>query len=207
MNYRDATERTATESECASDIPVRLYECRATIAGLWIAALLLLAPTVDAQDRTAEYKLKVAYLYNFCTYVKWPENASFEANDSPIVIGVLGKDPFGSALDELAARKTVGSHPIVIKRFVQLNDVQSCHLLFVASTNDAEVRKKIQVQLADSPTLLVGENPGYAAQGADVNFFVDADGTIGFEMNAQAIAAKQLMVNARLAKIATIVNP
>src|SRR3990172_10053935 len=68
---------------------------------LALAAWLTASGTVGAgQDSgtPSEYQVKAAILFNFAKFVEWPD-AAFPDPATPIIIGVLGEDPFGSALD------------------------------------------------------------------------------------------------------------
>ncbi len=56
---------------------------------------------------------------------------SFESNDEPFIIGVLGKDPFGSFLDETVAGENVKGHPMEVKRYKDIDDLGNCHILFI----------------------------------------------------------------------------
>jgi len=67
---------------------------------------LAYAQTGDAPD-SSEYLIKAGFIYNFAKFVEWP-SAAFAQPDSPIVIGVLGTDPFGSVLDRLVQDKKSG---------------------------------------------------------------------------------------------------
>lgn len=80
-----------------------------------------------AQEVTAskEYQFKAALLYNFTVFTEWPVLPS-EAFD----FCVLGKDPFGTWLDNIA-RKTVQGKAIHIRRIGATEDIKACHLLFV----------------------------------------------------------------------------
>jgi len=62
-----------------------------------------------ATDDPSEYEVKAAFLTHFVRYTTWPDDA-FEKPDSPIVLLVVGDDPFGSVLDkqmEKVARSSV----------------------------------------------------------------------------------------------------
>ena len=48
-----------------------------------------------AAEVTREYQIKAAFLYNFAQFTQWPTNA-FAGPDKPLVIGILGADPFAS---------------------------------------------------------------------------------------------------------------
>ena len=87
-------------------------------------------PTRAALTSRQEYRLKAAFLYNFAKFIDWPSD-SFPAGASPIVLCVLGSDPFGTALDETLQGKTVRGRSLVIRRFREVEDVRACHILFV----------------------------------------------------------------------------
>ena len=151
-----------------------------------------------------EYAIKAAYLYNFGNYVEWPVEA-FPTNDTPLVIGVLGRDPFGEILNEIARTKKVGGRPIVAKRFASLAAYTPCHILFVPSSTDPEEQAAAIRQAHGSPVLLVGENPGFAEQGGTVDFFIE-ENKVRFEINADVAKRQQLKISSKLLGLARIVG-
>src|ERR1700736_3068141 len=68
----------------------------------------------DGSD-SSEYLIKAGFIYNFAKFVEWPSTA-FAEPDSPIVIGVLGTDPFGDIIDRIVEDKKIGSRGFVVKR-------------------------------------------------------------------------------------------
>ncbi len=158
-----------------------------------------------AMGQVTEYDIKRAYLYNFTRYFSWPDEAFANAK-APFVIGVLGNDPFGDRLDEVARTKTFQGRRIEIKRFPSLKDYKPCQLLFIPRTVARETAMKAVTQTQGKPVLLVGETPGFATSGGTVNFYPDPNGTIGFEINVDATRSHGLGVDARLLKLAKIVR-
>ena len=71
-----------------------------------------------------EHTVKAVFLYGFGRYVEWPKTA-FATPTSPFVIGILGEDMFGGALDEIAKKKTIQGRTIVIKRFATVEDFKN----------------------------------------------------------------------------------
>ncbi|MGH7971944.1 MAG: YfiR family protein, partial [Limisphaerales bacterium] len=63
-----------------------------------------------------EYQIKAVLLFNLTRFVDWPDSA-FTAPDAPLVIGIVGRDPFGEALDEAVRGEEVNGHKIIIQRF------------------------------------------------------------------------------------------
>ncbi len=160
---------------------------------------------VNAEPISREYKLKVAYLYNFGRYMQWPKSA-FEDANAPFVIGILGEDPFGQSIDALAAKKKIHGRKIVIKRFSSVDQYSTCQMLFVARSSTFGTRQEILQKTVNDPLLLVGETEGFALDGASAVFFNDANGTVGFRINVDTLARKTIVADAKLLKLATIVQ-
>src|ERR1043165_9134092 len=103
-----------------------------------LAALLLMLAATPAPLRSAEpsapsyeYQVKAAFLFNFAQFAEWPARAFADAK-APLVIGILGDDPFGSYLDELVRDEKVGERSFLIRRYRDIREVQGCHILFVS---------------------------------------------------------------------------
>src|SRR5665811_471941 len=79
-----------------------------------------------------EYQVKAFFLYNFARYVEWPSEA-FKAANAPIVICILGENPFGGALEQAVAGKVLGARPFVVRQISDIPSASSCHILFVNS--------------------------------------------------------------------------
>ena len=75
----------------------RLRLCGARLAGA-LACLLICAALNGQNAKPTDYEVKAAYLYNFGKFVEWPENSA-NGKGEFFEICVLGRDPFGAALD------------------------------------------------------------------------------------------------------------
>ncbi len=175
---------------------------------LLLASAIGLVPPASAQQpiATREYKVKIAYIYNFTRYIQWPDHAFTNAN-SPFVIAVFGNDPFGPSLDVLQQRKKASGRPISVQRYSALENVQQAHVMFVSiGTPDADVAELLHGAMGGEPQLIVCETPGHGVAGAPINFFHDQDGTIGFELNVDAISRRGLTVDAKLLSVARVIR-
>jgi hypothetical protein len=107
-----------------------------------IAILLaLLTEPLQAATPVAppnEYALKSVFLYNFCHFIDWPES-SFSSPNEPLIIGIVGEDPFGSSLKDAVEGETYHNRPIVIEHYRSPKDIKHCHLLFVGRSESAHV--------------------------------------------------------------------
>src|SRR5260370_3942785 len=137
--------------------------------GILIAILgmtLNVTSTADAQAGDAdssEYLIKAGFIYNFAKFVEWP-SAAFPQVDSPIVIGVLGIDPFGSVLDRIVEHKKIGPRGFVVKRYKwgkDLKDLKDCKILFVSASQKAHI-DDILKSLTGQPILTLANTPAFA---------------------------------------------
>lgn len=171
-----------------------------------VLAGVLLARGAAAQDppeALPEYVLKAGFLFNFAKYVEWPADA-FENPESPIVIGISGKDPFGADLEKALQNKTVRNRAFRVVRFAEPADIRRCHMLFVPRTERERV-PEILTQAARWSTLTVGEEAGFARSGGATSILIENEKP-RIEVNPDAAEKVGLTINAKLLKAATIVR-
>jgi len=189
-------------------MPIRLPNRRSvvTTAVAALAAFVVAsAAPVAAQGQAAqEYELKAAFLYNFTKFVEWPPEA-FSDDTAPIVIAVLGADPFGSTLDEIVAGKHAGGRPLIIRRFERSSELTGCHVVFVSSRTADDLSSQVR-----TPTrrhmLTVGEAEGFAETGGLIQF-VTEERRVRFRINPTAANKAGLKISSRLLNLAEVVGP
>jgi hypothetical protein len=169
-----------------------------------IASTPLSAQDDDQAAANREYAIKAAYLYQFGRYVQWPADA-YPSEITPLVIGVLGTDPFGGVLDEIARTKQIDRRPIVVRHFASMKEYTPCNILFVTASAGAEETAAAIKKTRHDPVLLVGEEPGFAEQGGMINFFLD-ENRIRFEINAEIARQHQLKISSKLLHLAKLVG-
>lgn len=167
-----------------------------------VVALVMSAPGGRAAEMpiVGEYDIKAAFLVNFAKLVEWPEHGA-DVGGTPIVIGVMGADPFGPRLDAVVNRRRVDGRPIVVRRLDSLDGAAPCHILFVGAVNAAELAV-ILARATARGVLTVGDGPGFTARGGAIEFFVE-DQKIRFAINLEATSAAGLKVSSHLAQLAT----
>lgn len=132
-------------------------------------------------------QVEAVFLFYFSQFVDWPPRA-FADEHSPIVIGVLGDDPFDGALDQAVAGEQVNGRPIVVRRLRTVEDATACHILYI-SPSDAEQLPQILGALKGRSVLTV----------SDLNRFTQTGGMIGFVLIDQHV---RLRINAAAAQSA-----
>jgi hypothetical protein len=150
-----------------------------------------------------EYQLKAAFLYNFAKFTEWPETA-FKENNSPLILGVLGEDPFGEAIEPIKG-KIVKSRKLEVKRFKSLMDLQPCHILFI-SASEKERLAEILTKIEGSAVLTVGDLDQFIDAGGVIRFTI-LEEKVGFEINAEAIKTAEFKLSSQLLKFSKLVSP
>lgn len=178
---------------------------RVTIAALLLALWPVVTPAATARSAHAqEYDLKAAFLFNFAQFVEWPADA-FAGAASPITIGILGEDPFGTSLDEIVANETVHDRKLQVRRFRSVDEIDACHILFITAGESKRI-EHIASRLGSRSILTVG----------DADDFTSRDGVIGFKtaksrlrirINMDAARAARLSISSKLLRQAEIVRP
>ncbi len=170
-----------------------------------LVACLLLALDASAQAPIAEYEAKAEFLERFTRFIEWPAEALPEDPAAPFVLGVLGRDPFGRYLDQMAASRRIKGRPVQVRRWDSLDEVRGCHLLFIASSEKRDLAR-IVARLGARPVLTVADTPGFADSGVLINL-VSEDERIGFEINEAAVRRSGLSFSSKLLRMARRVGP
>ncbi len=162
-----------------------------------------MAPPSFSATVSKEHQVKAAFVFNFTKFVEWPPHR-FSSSEAPIVIAVLGRDPFGDELENLARDHRVGGRRIAVQRFSSATEAKSAgavfHVLFVAAGEEAQFAA-LEEFLPRTGTLTVGESDRFAALGGMMNFVI-VEGRVRFEINRAAVAASGLKLRAQLQKLA-----
>jgi uncharacterized protein DUF4154 len=167
---------------------------------------LLLAATAPAASQPTiptEYQVKAAFLYNFGRFVTWPARA-FADSTAPLLVGILGEDPFGTEIDAMLRGKTLEGRPVQVQRFQELRDLGPCHILFTARSDPAFLQQ-LFATLRGRPVLTVGESTDFTSRGGVIRFYLE-ENRVRFEINVRASQRAELWISSKLLKLARIVG-
>lgn len=166
---------------------------------LW-SSLALAAQTTISK----EYQIKAIFLFNFAQFVDWPANAFSEA-ETPLTIGILGDDPFGTFLDETVQGEKVNGHPLIVQHYQRVEDIKTCHILFI-SQSETKHLKRILNGLKDRNLLTVSDTDNFTKYGGIIQFVTEQN-KIHFQINLEAAKEAELTISSKLLRLAKIVGP
>jgi YfiR/HmsC-like len=164
---------------------------------------LCFAPVRGDPTTPSEYEVKAAFIYNFAKYVSWPE-ASTSEKKKPFVIGVIGKDPFGQALDAAMRGRSVEGRAVFVERYGKVEEVADCDILFISSSEKNNLHRILEA-LHKAPVLTVGDMDQFAERGGMINLTTE-EKRVRFEINVEAAERAGLKPGSQLLRLARIVG-
>lgn len=178
----------------------------------------------------AEYQLKSAFIYNFMKFVEWPDpniaqpNATAELQTEPLVVGIVGQDPFGEALDAIAEKK-IKNRPIHVVRiegieeFLKKNTgaggmdsyrkargqaLQRCQVLFISRSEKNRTSELLSI-LGDQSILTISDNENFLQAGGMISLVMEGN-KIRFDIHLGATEKKKLKISSQLLNLARYVE-
>lgn len=172
---------------------------------LCLAFLLFLAAAHSSfAQATKEYQLKAVLLFRLAQFVEWPTNR-FASAESPVVIGVLGKNPFGDALRAAVEGETAHGRRIEIIQLPNPSAASSCHIVFISPSEEPRVREILQT-LSGQAVLTVSDIDNFARAHGGMVRFVTLENKINIRIHLDRTKAAGLAINSRLLRMAEIVR-
>jgi len=173
--------------------------------GWIIPCLCLLGAKVQAQPTALrEYDVKAAFLYNVAKYTDWPPEA-FSVPSGPIIIGVLGEDPFGEVLDRITHERVINGHPIVVLRARGIAELRNAHLVFISPSESPHVAQDCAA-IEKFHVLTIGDT-AQSAPFTAVNFGFEND-KIVFSVDLNRAAQAGVNLSSKLLRLAkSVVRP
>jgi hypothetical protein len=146
--------------------------------------------------------LLVSQLLHFAQLVEWPDRVL--PAGAPIVIGIVGEDPFGHTIDEMTACMRANGHPFAVRR-LQWNDVlTNCQVVYI-SNSEIEHVDAILAATRGSSVLTVACVDRFAARGGMIEV-LPVQGGFDFDVNPAAAAEAHLEMSSKLLQLARSVR-
>ncbi len=177
--------------------------CMPALAGCLLAASLCFADgAASTPDRPSEYDVRAAYLLNFGKFMRL--NGEAQTPDGSFHICILGHDPIGAVIDQLAAGDTIDRRPIHIQRIGDPTQGLGCQVLYIGPSETGRLREDLAI-LEGSDILTVGDAPDFLQMGGMVQFILDSD-HVRFKVNLNAVNRTHIVLSSELLRVAAAVE-
>jgi hypothetical protein len=172
-----------------------------SVATATVLLALLTAPLRAGPMLPDEYALKSVFLYNFCHFIEWPDSA-FNSPNEPLIIGIVGEDPFGSLLRETVEGETYHGRRIQIEHYRGPRDIRHCHLLFVSRSENSRLDAILEA-VGSKSVVTVGETEDFVERNGMIALVADRK-RVRLRINTTALRAASLNVSSKLLNVADL---
>ena len=168
-----------------------------------------------------EYRVKATFIYQFINFIDgWKfeqeKGEEKENQEKTILLGVIGKDPFGDAFKPLMD-KTVKDRKIEVRRFdgfsklksqdkdvtvhPEINQIKKCDLLFVCSSERQYINEILE-PIRNERILTIADTKGFLEKGGIINFVIEKS-KVRFEINVVGAKRAKMTIRSKLLRLAT----
>lgn len=145
-------------------------------------------------DTVPDYQIKGDFIYNFATFIDWPESLG-----KSIVMCVAVPQQamkYFSILDG----KPVGDKQLVVRHLSPDDSAEDCRILYVADSESDDLEDWLS-EIQDENVLTVAESDTWLSKGVIVVMQVQ-DGRVVFDVNMDAARGEEIRINSRLLRLA-----
>ncbi len=160
--------------------------------------LSLTMPLQAGTSISSSAEIEAAFLVQFSKYICWPEHC-FTSSTAPIIIGILGRDPFGTKIDRISRSFDANGRGIEVRRLADPEEAKTCHILFISDANSTTMENIADI-LTGRPVLLVSHSEGFLERGGMINF-VTLGRKIRFDINLINSRNSNIKISSKLLNI------
>ncbi len=182
--------------------PAVTGQLKRLVQGLLLVLLTCQVSMSQAEGRpVSEYNIKAAFLYNFSSFISWPEKAPQQ--DGEFQLCVLGNDPFGEALETLSG-KSVHGLSMKIRRLGAGAKTDTCQLVYISESETKHLARLLS-KVRARPVLTVSDIDNFVKHGGIIRFKL-VDNKVRFVINVDAAERAGLKISSKLLSLAIIVK-
>lgn len=149
-----------------------------------------------------EYRVKALMIAKIGSHIEWPEKMGMNDKSCPFIIGVIGKNPFGSLLESSYSFgwEKLKDKKVEIKYISKPAEIANFHILFISSSMTGRLPEILAIT-GRKPILTIGDTNGFAEKGVHINI-CKLEGKIHFEINASTLKKSDITINPHLLRLA-----
>ncbi len=170
----------------------------------WRAAALLACATVPWLPRASgqamnEAMLKIQFMHYVAQYSAWPSDV-LPATEKRFVIGVLGENTFGEALEDYFRGKTVKKRAFFIRFYKSVEEIKDkdCQMLFISSSEKSDFGP-ILSELEGKSILTISDSDGFIQKNGMIFMYItvksEISGGYGWDINPLALKKANLQID------------
>ncbi|MCD6034559.1 MAG: hypothetical protein K0R63_300 [Rickettsiales bacterium] len=163
--------------------------------------MLLLIPSNGFSQEFSENEVKAVFFYKIAKFIRWETQGKLVLCS----MGESNKDPtttVGKYLEDLAKGN---QEKYRVLRNVSVNDVKSCHMLFLANGAKANLEDILAVSQQRS-IVTVSDIEGFLRRGGMFQFSIKSGNKVSVELNYTNARASNININSALLEMIKVVE-
>ena len=132
-----------------------------------IVSLFLLSTNwnLHAQDNIEEYDVKKIMIFKITSFIEWPENSNINNLQKPVVISIIGDNPFKGKLKKLATNQhKIKNKRVIVRNIQSIDEINGSDILFISSSERYDISKIIKYT-HNKAILTIGDAKGFTEKG------------------------------------------
>ena len=179
----------------------KIYTHKILSTSSWFVLMMIFWSPVNAQDK--EYLMKAGFIERFTQFVDWPVDSSCTDTTAPFRVTVLGKNPFGTYLEDYFSGKIIDSRQVEVHYVDSFAKISGTQMLFITKENQRDLDTILRVVNGCS-ILTISDCEGCAQAGVAINFIIVQD-KVRFEINLTALEKTDIILSSQILKVAALV--
>lgn len=182
-------------------LPLNRRLVRTAGIGIFTILLLLLLqmPARAARQSSPEDLIRAAMVFNFCKFVKWPQ----QSPQNDLVLGVLTVNDRMADFSSIDG-KCIKNRILEVRQLHNPADLENCDLVYMADQTGTDLATILQAT-AENNILTISEKEDFCRQGGIIQL-VSRRGKMRFFINREAASQADLELSSQLLKMARIVE-
>ncbi|SFG64651.1 YfiR family protein [Neptunomonas qingdaonensis] len=171
---------------------------RVIIKPILLGGCLLFGSVALAEDNAVD-NIKTVYIYNFLSFIQWPEHKSLSAEYR---LCALADQALVDKLTAVVQDEQMNGRSLIVVPYSYLSEAENCHLIYLQESALLEADSLVDF---DQPgTLLIGDADGFVSGGMGMVGFETRGRKVRVAMNLTRLQEAGFKVSSKLLRVVRI---
>lgn len=171
---------------------------RIAIRPLLLGAWLMSGSVAMADNGTID-SIKSVYIYNFLSFIQWPEH---KRSSAEYRLCVLADEALIDKLTAVVQNEEMNGRSLIVVPYRHLAEAESCHLIYLQKS--ALIETEPLLGFNQPGTLLIGDADGFVSEGMGMVGFETRGRKVRVAMNLTRLQEAGFKVSSKLLRVVRI---
>ncbi|WP_028469348.1 YfiR family protein [Neptunomonas japonica] len=182
-------------------MPVFLFRHMSLFRSVFISVWLISSASLALADDNVIDKIKSVYIYNFLSFIQWPEP---KVPMTEYQLCMIADQEIIQKLKSVVVGELMNGLPIIVTLLSDNNLITGCHLLYIQGNR--EVSSVLLREAFQSGTLLIGDAKSLNSKGLGMVGFETRGRKVRVAVNLTRLKEAGFKVSSKLLRVVRIVR-